>query len=587
MAKGFDTLNIKSAVKSRNKFDLSRTHLTTMNIGQIVPLFSEETVAGDDIKVNASIFSRMAPLVHPTYGKFSFKTMAAYVPYHQVAEDFEGWISGKNTIEGESTKFRCFTVNDLVLFFLNGTYVEAATSANTEFTYITATGSIGYRKFTKEGKYYLKVLNSLGYVLPQGVDLQTSSSWLSGEGSMKLSAYPLLAFFKAYNDYMSQSQRFNISTLSTFLRAVKQGKSVTGYTPATGVISWQGLKTMFSNLLLCYDNDYFTSAWREANMALPSADNDSLGYAEVPASSTDDYLVRMANDNFLQNSDSVFTQLGQRSLDWLKSFDNWVRRNNYSGSRAVQQIYSRFGIKTDDFRTHYAHILGTDAIPIQVGDITSTSDATGAQLGAYAGKGIANGGKTFECKADDYGLFLILGWITVVPMNAYGFDRKVLRNKPLDYYNPEFDGLGADAISAGEYFVNPRVSPSGDTTSDLDIYGYTERYNSYRFGRDMITGDFRNMDDTDTQDNSWHTGRLLTTVRQSGNLLAQSPSIINMSATASEYNRMFSITDGSVDLFYITANFGVSAIRPMLNHNQVPQLGEGNTVVPRNGNTIN
>ena len=586
MAKGFDTLNIKSAVKARNRFDLSRTHLTTMNIGQIVPLFSEETIAGDDIKVNSSIFSRMAPLVHPTYGKFSFKTMAAYVPYHQVAEDFEGWVAGKNTIEGESTKFRCFTVYDLVLLFLNGTYVEVGTSANTQFTYIASNGSVAYRTFTKEGRYFLKVLNSLGYVLPQGVDLQTGSDWLSGEGTMKLSAYPLLAFFKAYNDYMSQSQRFNVSSLSTFLRAVKQGKTVTGYTPATGVISWQGLRTMFSNLKLCYDNDYFTSAWREPNMALPSVDNDSLTSAYVPAYSDGSYVLRDSEDNSVTNGTAMF-QLGQRALDWLKSFDDWVRRNNYSGSRAVQQIYSRFGIKTDDFRTHYAHILGTDAVPIQVGDITSTSDATGAQLGAYAGKGIANGGKTFECKADDYGLFIILGWITVSPMNAYGFDRKVLRNQPLDYYNPEFDGIGADAISAGEYFVNPTVSPSGDTTSDLDIYGYTERYNSYRFGRDMITGDFRNMDDTDTQDNSWHTGRLLTTVRQAGNLLAQSPSIINMDGVTSEYNRMFSITDGSVDLFYITANFNVDAIRPILNHNQVPQLGEGNTTVPRNGNTIN
>lgn len=90
MAKGFDTLHVKSAVRSRNKFDLSRTHLTTMNFGEIVPLMCEETIPGDDIKVNASYFSRMAPLVKPTYGKFSFKTMTAFVPYHQIAEDFDG-----------------------------------------------------------------------------------------------------------------------------------------------------------------------------------------------------------------------------------------------------------------------------------------------------------------------------------------------------------------------------------------------------------------------------------------------------------------------------------------------------------------
>ena len=81
--KGFDTLKVKSAVKSRNKFDLSRTHLTTMDFGEIVPLLVEETVPGDQISVDATYFSRLAPLVKPTYGKFSFKTVSAYVPYHQ------------------------------------------------------------------------------------------------------------------------------------------------------------------------------------------------------------------------------------------------------------------------------------------------------------------------------------------------------------------------------------------------------------------------------------------------------------------------------------------------------------------------
>ena len=42
--KGFDVLKVKSAVKTHNKFDLSRTHLTTAEFGQIIPLFVEETV---------------------------------------------------------------------------------------------------------------------------------------------------------------------------------------------------------------------------------------------------------------------------------------------------------------------------------------------------------------------------------------------------------------------------------------------------------------------------------------------------------------------------------------------------------------
>lgn len=591
MAKGFDTLHVRSAVRGRNKFDLSRTHLTTMNFGEIVPLMCEETVPGDDIKVKANYFSRMAPLVKPTYGKFQFKTMTAFVPYHQIAEDFEGWIAGKTVYEGENVKFRSFDMETLVAFLLygcNGTLVTTvSTTAEIQLSIIDASGNAVNRKFTDKGRYVVKVLNALGYAIPQGVDLQTGSNWMGAEGAYKLSAYPLLAFFKAYNDYMSQSQRFNISALSAFLRAVKQNKTVTGYNAATGQINYQGISILFDNLFLCYDNDYFTSAWRYPVSPLGTNTQAQIAMSGVPV----DPSYQVENDDVDVIIKSVATdgsmyELGQRALDWLKSFDAWVRRNNYSGSRAVQQIYSRFGIKTDDFRTHYAHVLGTDVMPIQVGDVTSTSDATGADLGDYAGKGIVSGGNGVECKADDYGLLVVFGWFTVSPMNSFGFDRKVLRNQPLDYYNPEFDGIGADAISAGEYYADPTVDPSTDSTSDMQVYGYTERYNSYRYGRDQITGEFRDYLNNSGQ-NVWHTGRYLTTVRQSGNLVAQAPAVINHPQTSSEYNRIFSITNGSVDTFYVTAQFSVDAIRPMLNHNQVPQLGEGDTVVPRNGNTIN
>lgn len=113
----------------------------------------------------------------------------------------------------------------------------------------------------------------------------------------------------------------------------------------------------------------------------------------------------------------------QRTLDFLRSFDNWVKRNNYSGSRVVQQIFSRMGIKTSDYRDHYAHVITTEEMPIQVGDVTATADSTDVPLGDYAGKGIMNGTKPFSYKADDYGILIVLGYFTVTPMNPYGFDR--------------------------------------------------------------------------------------------------------------------------------------------------------------------
>lgn len=587
--KGFDILKVKSAVKNHNKFDLSRTHLTTMNFGEIVPLMVEETVPGDKFNVGAEYFSRMAPMVVPTYGKFDFRTVAAFVPYHQVAADSDAWFAGKNVWEGSTPKQRYITIGQLHSFLSNYCCVadtSSSASATCVYTYISAAGNTAYRKWSAVGKYWVKVLNALGYSMPQGVDEQSGSIWTTSIKDTKLSAYPLLAFFKLYNDYMSQSQRFNTSALSTLLQNIKYGRTVNNqYNASTGLIQYQGMKVMFDNLFLNYDNDYFTSAWQTPNNPISNIEN-----VDIVAVSSDNNNPTVEEDISNTYVKSIvktgqgyeYTALSQRALDFLKSFDDWVRRNNYSGSRAVQQVYSRFGIKTDDYRSHYANVISTDKLPIQVGDITSTADAGNAVLGDYAGKGIMSGSKGFDISVSDYGLLIVLGYFTVVPMNPYGFDRRVLKNEPLDYYNPEFDSLGAQAISVGEYFVNPT-----DTTSqvqDNDIFGFTERYNEYRYGRDMITGEFRDFHGGEM--NAWHTGRDMTAIRDAGNLVAQSTSVNTLPQNNSEYNRMFSITSGTEDKFYLTARFNVSAVRPMLNLNQVTNLGEGDTVVPRNGNVI-
>lgn len=582
--KGFDVLHVKSAVKARNKMSDNYSHLTTMEIGQVVPLSTIDVIAGDEFDVTADYFSRLAPLVKPTYGKFQFKTLAGFVPYHMIAADAEPWLAGKTTWEGYTPVHRYFTM--LTLFnFLTQSVVSTTTGAtqqNCDFTAVNANGNRTYYLLTNKGKFYVKVLNALGYAIPSGVDVPTSSAWRQTEAPRKLSAYPLLCFFKLYNDYMSQSQRFNTSQLSNILNAIKYSKAYSGiWNESTGEILAGGIVAMFSALVVNYENDYFTSAWQSPNAPLAASEN--ITSVAVPASNGVVISDTLNDQAAGLPSTGVNAILPQRVLDFLKSFDKWVKRNNYSGSRSVQQVFSRFGIKTSDYRDHYANVFSVESFPIQVGDVTSQSDATGATLGDYAGKGILSGNQKVHFKADDHGVFFILGFITVTTMNPYGFDRRVLRTAPLDYYNPEFDGLGADAISVGEYYADP-LDETG-AVLDSSTFGFTERYNAYRYMRDVITGDFRNYRNNADM-NVWHSGRNLSSVRAAGQLLAQNSAVNTLSPTDSEYNRIFSNTSGNVDHFYMTCQFKVDAVRPMLNLNQVVDLGEGNLAVPRNGNVV-
>lgn len=594
MSRGFDRLHIKSASQARNEFDLSCDHLTTLDFGQIVPLWNEESIPGDLFTVGGNYFSRLAPLVKPTYGKFSFKTVAFFVPYYQVADDAESWFAGKTVFEGITPVFRHFNWSYLVTMFISGSLglITSGTSANADFVYTDSSGNVQYAVFTAKGRYFNKVLNCLGYSLPENADMQTDSSWMTNVGSYRLSAYPLLAFAKAYNDWMSQATRYNNSQLTLLLHSIKHNIAVSGKYTVSGKISASGIFSILDSIILNYESDYFTSAWQSPNSSLgvPGSSEQLIGY-DVPGTGNGtipDYNRQDSNNTFAGipvDVQSGLAAINQRTLDFLKRFDDYVRRNNYSGSRVVNQIYSRFGIKTSDYRSNFAEFIGSDVIPVQVGDVTATSSSVNEVLGDYAGKGIMNGSHSYSFNCTDYGLCMVFGYYTVNPMYSYGLDKKVIRNHPLDWYTPEFDGMGAEGIPYMEVYEDPTAEPSQDMSSSLNMFGFTERYNSYRYGRDRITGDFRKFNNTDGM-NTWHSGRLMSNLRMGNLMYAQSSSFSTLRQTDSEFNRIFSVTSSQVDHFYLICRFTVHAVRNILNLNQVPRLGEGSVDMSKNGNEV-
>ena len=639
--KGFDILHLKSAIQSRNHFDLSFPHLTTMAIGQIQPALHRALVPGDEFRVNGKLFSRCAPLEVPTYGRLDLKSASFFVPYHQVAEDADAWFSGKTSYEGITPVLRHFTMSSLLDFFFEGYDVIAGTDGNGDyvhpvsnivgivppgdsknrdddpdppfdpdsvhwdFTFIGVDGARLYCELTPYGRWCYKFLSSLGYQIPFNGSFyldenqKSDGSWQAGAGTKKLNALPLLCALKAYNDWMSNSAKFDISPLTYYLLCVRQNKTIlvnggseSGlYDPSTGEISMGLINQFLSYVRLVYENDYFTSGWM-----LPNEVAESIGYRRItevefqsswPSSSYEDDNVFSGNYGSVLRAGlgSQMNAVSQRGLDFLRAFDNWVKRNNYAGSRDVQQIYARMGVKPDYFKTHYAEVLGTSSTTMNVGDVTATANGSvgdsEAVLGDYAGKGLISSDINFSAKVSDYGELITLAWVSVRAEYPFGFDREVLRSEPLDFFTPEFDGLSGDSISMNEVFVNPKIDDS--TRDGTDTFGFTERYNDYRCSRGMITGDYRLYDTM----SAWHFGRDMTDLLATGEMAAQTDSVMYYERTGSQFNRIFNITDGSVDPFYVTMWFDIDAVRPMKNFNEVPNLGTGDTAVPKNGNVIN
>lgn len=588
MSKGFDKVHIKDAVKSHSRFDLSRRHITSLNIGQILPMCTDELVPNDVFNVNHSVFARVAPMVVPTYGDVQFRTQTVFVPYHQVFEGIDSFIGGQAKYKGRTLKMPVITLQELFLFF-QGISSEVSSPSSTDgydWEYRNNGSTTVYYKFSEQGKYFYKVMRCLGYAIPRNINTASSSVWTTTDSKMTVSALPLLCFAKGYCDWMQNSYRYNTSELTSTLDSIARGISVSGvFNNGTGVISANGIVQLLRYITVQYDDNYFTTAWESPNSPLATVGSiDSMVI---------DTSMRVSGNKFYNDADKIMfvpssvtgrgTAIVQRTLDYLQAFDNWVRRNNYAGSKDVEQIYSRFGVKIDDFRARYAYMVGDSTTSMSIGDVTATSnsvfDSEEMPIGDYVGKGIVNGCNGFSFRASDFGMLITYGYITVRPLYAKGFNRTVMHTQPLDFYTPEFDTLQAQAISLSEIraFEKGTSAQSGQYG---EIFGFCPRFNEYRFARDMVTGDMELLE----QYQCWHLQRNIELGSQSK---AQSNAVMQMPQTDSEFNRIFTVTDGIEDKFLVDFKYNVNATRPIKTLSGSLDLGEGDLDMSLGGTTLN
>lgn len=594
----FDKVKLKRAVKAYNKFDLSSNHLTTTDFGQNNVVNCIDCVIGDKFQYGYHYFSRVAPMVFPTYGEVGMRCMSVFVPYYLIADDADAYISGLTYYNGQVATGRFLKQKDidrmiwqnwyntgiagdnnpyLKKFVIDNASHLSAEDHPTVYTHIYDAGSHTEERYfvlTVKGKYLVKLLNSLGYQVNNTIDGTLPEGKLVSNPDLVLNAYPLLCYFKAYADLMLPNAFYNTSYIVEYLQGVKHHDSefvddagflLTGYNTYDKL-----LYGVLSDLAkVYYDSDYFTSAWQSPNSPLTSSMVSDLDMTRGLGNIGAINLSNDVNDNSLAINNSKITAT---QLNFLRGFDNFVRRNNLVGFREYNAIYARFGIKPSEMKSNYVQVIDVRNLPLSVGDVTSTTSTENEPLGSYAGKGFMNGDAKFSFECKDYGFFLQFAHLYVKPIYMQGIRKHCLRSECFDFYQPEFDGVGPMPISYVELKGSHKNS----------IFGFAERYNEYRTQLDNVTGDFK----FDPDMYPWHTARVFgknPPHSQSNNLLAYT-----LDADGnSEYDRMFAaenIESGiPYDHFYQVWNFKVTALRPMQNINQSLNLGEGDVILDRNG----
>lgn len=553
-----------AAKRNKSHIALPSRVITTNDFGFCQPIFCREVVPGDNWKLDLDSFTRLAPMPVPTYADIRNVTRGFYIRYSSLWKPWEDFLAGREYIDDKGTPHMFTSVptisNDTLCQWFSNTVstplskVVGHDSDNIkyDFFYRLSDGRDELRNFTPAGRRLFTLLNNLGYKLNFASQNKIGSN-------LSFSLLPLLAYLRAYYDYYLPSRYTNKNQLRYIFDLVEYN-NVEVYNLMQTLIS----ESLYNN----YDSDYFTASWLDPQS--PDATENSVSSISAPITANSKLGVQVEPQSHLQpliNTVETLSNLSQPVIDLLKRSYDYVIRNGLSGNRYFEQIFARFGIKLPNMLTRRCEFIGQYQDNIQVMDVTSMASSAGTPLGAYAGKGYVASHGNMQFDANDYGVVILIN--SIIPQGGYvqGVNRELTHTTKLDFFTPEFDCIGMQAIAnyelIGQSNTVNEMSSMEDSAFDMDgVFGFVPRYSEYRRPIDILSGTFA-LGSQNAGYNCYHSFRLfdLTSMSYPSNTLSFRQ--LDPAYNGNDYQRIFYVDDDTVDHFITVHNIKADVFRKM------------------------
>lgn len=257
------------------------------------------------------------------------------------------------------------------------------------------------------------------------------------------------------------------------------------------------------------EQDFITAHIRSA--AVSPNDNVPSMFADAPNSAGSGGMGLRVNSGNIANGEApsvTGTYAGHAYIDnvlhsqldseILKRLYKVTNRNTIAGRRIAELLKAQgLGEYMKRCRSNF---IGHWACEVDVFDVTATADSfnsvedRNSVLGEFVGKGVGNGkSKRFSYTAPEFGFILDLAAMCPESGWTNGEDLSVRNIHKLDFYNPEYDGLG--------YELNPKSIVSSDVVSasipagtaitmSKQSFGFVPRYTRHKVARNVMNGDF-------------------------------------------------------------------------------------------------
>lgn len=458
----------------RAKFQRDFNLLTTMNEGDLVPIYLDEVLPADTFKINLNALVRMATPLYPVMDNAYMDFYFFFVPARLLWKHFQN-LMGQNdsTFWAEQTEYTTPVTTAPAGGWNVGTLADY---------FGIPTGVSGLKVNSLPFRAYAKVWNewfrdeNLQQPVTQSMDDTTTTGVNTGTNLSDAEAGGLPLKVCKYKDYFT-------SCLPSPQKSTEPVQL-----PMTGnaQIVWpNSAETMANGEIFQDGGGNLENIPINSNMKLAaSKKNNKSGKALVMFGGQTN--ASEINYTSMQADLSTVTAATINDLRQAIAVQHIFERDARTGTRYKEILKGAWGVTSPDARLDRSEYIGGHRMPINVNQViqTSSTDSTSPQgnTGAYSMTTLSRNMCTYS--ATEHGYVLGLAAIRVDHSYQQGLSRLWTRNTRFSYYDPMLANLGEQAVLNQEIYAQGKPK-------DEEVFGYQEAWADYRYRTNMVTSEMR------------------------------------------------------------------------------------------------
>lgn len=461
----------------RARFKRDFSNITTMNEGELVPLYVDEVLPGDTISCDLNGLIRMSTPLYPVMDNCYLDTYAFFVPCRLLWTHWEN-LMGQN----DSSYWAEKTEYSVPQTTAPGTGWQVGTIADymgiPTGVHNISVNSLPFRAYARIWNEWFRDENLQQPVVQDNDDANNTGSNTGNQltdaqnGGLPLKVAKYHDYFTSCLPEPQKGEATAIPIDIGTMPVITQNK----LNNDTGI----GLKW----------NDKGAGEHAAAfSLAVTQSGND-------PINVFGDTVVRTANDQSAYrgglNPANLFavgegaTNITINDLRQAIAIQHILEADARGGTRYTELLAHEFGVTSPDSRLQRSEYLGGTRVPININQVIQQSATTDASpqgnTAAYSMTTLRN--KMCNYSSVEHGYLLILGCIRVDHSYQQGLSRMWSRKTRFDFYHPMLANLGEMAV------LNKEIYCQG-TEKDDDVFGYQEAWADYRYHPNIVTGEMR------------------------------------------------------------------------------------------------